>query len=239
MNLLLLILIVFFVVIVFLSIALRFVKKVVRITILVIICILVLSASIYVMKDANDLRKDFLLAEKLLLLDLNGDIVAGVINKDVSEPVPLNSLDDLNEAYHEKNYEDMLNKHYKLLVFDWDSFKDLEYIEYDDDTISLEDINKIMKSENPKDFFIDRLVEKKGEPMRSVIAEQVEDMFPTDDFLRSVIFGFMIAKSFEKRTVFDDYVNGNVFIFPETITLRSLKILPISWMRGFLPEKLF
>jgi len=236
MNTLILLLVIFAAVIVGLAIAVRFVKALARTIIIVVIIALVLGAGLYVLTDANDLRVNFLSKEKLLLLDLDGNIVAAVISKGVSVPVPVTDVKSLNVLYHSENYQSMLNDNYKLVVFQWDSFRDLSIVGEDNYVFSIDDVKQIMELEDPKMFYVEKLVGEQGAAFLAPISAQVEKIFPTNDYFRSVVFSFMIAQSFENTSIFEKYLDGTVFIYPETITLKLLKILPFSWVRDFLPD---
>lgn len=236
MNPLIMVVIIFIILVIVLGIIMRFVKKVVRIVIITAIIILVVGSSLYVLKDANDLRKNFLQKEKLLMLDLDGKITAAVISKDVSVPAPVIDVKNLNQLYAEKKYSAMMEDKYKLIAFDWNAFRNIDFVGEDEYTFSMDNVREIMVSDYPKRILVDKMAREQGEKFRDSIAFEVDDMFPTDDHLKAVIFSFMIEKFSQNKAVFSEYADGNVFIYPETITLKLIKMLPRSWMKGFLPE---
>ncbi|MBD3361897.1 hypothetical protein GF358_03850 [Candidatus Woesearchaeota archaeon] len=236
MNTLLAAVIVFFLLIVVLAVLIRFVKKIVRIILIVAIVVLVIGAGAYVIKDAYNLKKNFLSDEKLLVLDMDGNIPAAVISKDVSVPVPVTAVDNLDELYSEQKFNAMKGNKNWLIIFDWTAFDDLDVIGTEDYMFSMADVKKILESDNARRFIIDKMVLEQGKELEPVITREVNKIFPTEDHLKSVLFSFMIAKFLEQNSVFTEYFNNNIFIYPETITLKIIKILPTGWMLGFLPE---
>jgi hypothetical protein len=239
MNPLVMTIIIFFLLIVVLAIVIRFVKKMVRLVIIIAIVILVVGASLYVLKDANDLRKKFLPSEKLVVLEIDNTLVSAVISKDVSVPIPVTTIGNLNQLYAVEDFNKMLNEKYKLIIFKWSAFQDIDFVGENEYKFSLDEIKSIMQSNNPKQFLVEKMVKEQGEEFETGIQIKVDEMFATDDHLKSIVFSFMIAKFVEQNSVFEEYINENVFIYPETITLKLIKVLPISWMQGFLPEKTF
>jgi hypothetical protein len=239
MNPLITTIIIFFLLIVVLAVIIRFVKKMVRIVIIIAIIVLVVGASIYILRDANSLRENFLPGEKLVILELDNKIVSAIISKDVSVPTPVTTIGNLDDLYAIKDLDKMLNDKYKLVIFKWKAFEKIDFVGDGDYEFSMDEIKSIMESNNAKQFIIDKMVKEQGAEFESIIQTKVDEMFTTDDHLKSILFGFMIAKFVEKNSVFEEYIDENVFIYPETITLKLIKILPISWMKGFLPEKTF
>jgi len=236
MNSLLMLLIVFLLLVVVLAVIIRFVKNLVRIIIVVGLLALVFGAGIYVLNDANNLQKKFLPGEKLLVLDLDSNITAAVISKDIAVPVPVTKVDALDLLYSEKDYSEMLDDKYKLVVFKWGAFDDIDFVGTDEYRFSMKEVRQIMEASSPREFLVDKMAEEQGEELRQAIRSEVFSRFPTKDHLRSVAFSFMIAKFIDQGSVFEEYIDGNVLIYPETITLKIVKIIPFSWIRGFLPE---
>jgi len=238
MNPLIWVLIIFIALVVGFALLVRFVKAFARTIVILVILSIVVGASIYVIRDANDLRVNFLPKEKLLVLDLDNNIVAAVISKDISVPVPVTDVKGLNTLYHAKDYQAMLGSNYKLLVFKWDTFKDLKVVGDNTYTFSIEDVKKVMTLEDPKSYYIEQQLGSDAAMFAGIVSSQVDKVFPTNDYFRSVVFSFMIAKSFEDASVFEAYVNGDVSIYPETITLKLVRWLPFNWVRDFVADKM-
>lgn len=231
-------LIIFVALVVGFAVLVRFVKAFAGTIIILAILSIVVGGSIYVIHDANDLRVNFLPKEKLLVLDLDGDIVAAVISRDVSVPVPVTDVKGLNVLYHSKDYKAMLGTNYKLLVFKWDAFRSLKVVGDDQYMFTIEDVKKVMTLEDPKKYYIEQYLGSSAAEFAGIIASQVDKVFPTNDYFRSVVFSFMIAKSFEDASVFEAYVNEDVSIYPETITLKLIRWLPFSWVQDFVSDKM-
>lgn len=226
--------IIFFLLIIVLAVIIRFVKKLVRTIIIVAVIILIIGASAYVFTDAMNLKNNFISKEKLLVLDMDGKIVAAVISKDVSVPVPVTTIGNLNELYSKKEFDSMRGDKHKLLIFTWTAFNDLDVIGEEEYIFSMTDAKTILESDSPKQFIIDKMVSEQGKELEFIITKEVNEMFPTNDHFKSVIFSFMLAK--KQNSVFTEYIKGNIFIYPNTIVLQMIKILPISWVNSFLPE---
>jgi len=237
MNLLIAIIIIFILLVVILAVLIRFVKKIFRIVIIVSVVVLIAGSCLYIVNDANNLRKNFLKKEKLLVLDLDGEIVAAVFSRDVSVPVPVGSVNNLNLFYQDKEYDSMLDEKYKLIIFDWDAFSGLESVGEDEYIFSMSDVKTVLKAEKPRNFLVNKMVEEKSVLLKEAVELSVNNMFPSDDHLRSVIFGFMLAEFIENDSVFEEFSKGNVVIYPDSISLKLFRIVPLKWLQGFLPEK--
>ena len=94
--------IIFIAIIIVLSIIMRFLKRTVRFIVTAVIIILLIGAGLYLYQDANDLRKNFVNEEKLFLLDMSGEIIAGFTSKGFGPPITLNDISALNKLYQER-----------------------------------------------------------------------------------------------------------------------------------------
>lgn len=179
-----------------------------------IIISLILAVNIFfVYLDFNDLRKNFGVSEKKVILKDDRGILTGLLLDDDAKLMTDKQLDDYSSYLKNNNYEKILGDSYKLMIFDVNIIKNLDdEIVIEGQTITPNEAIKILKSKNNN-------------------AEEKAALFST-------ILSDEILSSRNPLFFFSEFKNGNIVIYPETTLFKTMKFIPLSLMED-IGKKIF
>ena len=179
-----------------------------------IIISLILAVNIFfVYLDFNDLRKNFGVSEKKVILKDDRGILTGLLLDDDAKLMTDKQLDDYSSYLKNNNYEKILGDSYKLMIFDVNIIKNLDdEIVIGGQTITPNEAIKILKSKNNN-------------------AEEKAALFST-------ILSDEILSSRNPLFFFSEFKNGNIVIYPETTLFKTMKFIPLSLMED-IGKKIF
>jgi len=207
-------------IVIILSIILGFVNKMVRWILPIVYLVLLIVGTVIIYNDAADLRDNFLEKEKLFVLEIDGMTSAAFT---VTGKNPAEIVEELSTI--KKQYED--SSYYKVLLFTWESFENLQEVEFNGEKLSRPEIKQILESDNPRQL----LSEKSGLPI-----EAVNQAYATDDMVKGDLFGNMAATAAGEESIIMAIKDGRVKVIPETISFKLIKILPDSTVEKLVPE---
>jgi hypothetical protein len=194
---------------------------------------LVVGAGYYIFNDAKNLGAGLQSGSKLFLLDLDGNIVGGATIT-TGSPVLVDSLAQLNDQYHQKNYAGMLGNNFKMLIFNWSLFDDLEFFNAGASNFTKEQMLAFFRADKPKQLFVGMLTNDTG--MQQLMLQGIDKDFPKDDSLKSMLF--LVAFSTANQTkVFTSLQTGQTKVYPETISIKLIKLMPASLIEKFVSVK--
>lgn len=169
----------------------------------IIISLLFAANLFFVYQDFTDLRKNFGVSEKKVILKKDDKVLTGLI---IGEDTALMTDEQLNgySSYLKNgNYEKILGESYKLMVFDVDIIKNIkDEIVMDSQTITPNEAITILRSKN------NNAGEKAG--------------------LFSTILSDEILSSRNPLFFFSEFKNGNIMIYPETALFKTIRFIPLS-----------
>jgi len=175
---------------------------------------LLLAANLYfIYLDFKDLRENFGVSEKKVILVDGNEVLTGLLMGEDTELLTNTQLRDYSSSLRNKDYEDILGDSYKLMVFD------ISIIENLDKEIEIEDI-KITTDEA-------------AVTLKSDTSEPNEKAS-----LFSVILADEIITSKNPLFFFSEFKDGNIIIYPETALFKTVKLIPLSFIRD-VGEKIF
>ena len=179
-----------------------------------IIISLILAVNIFfVYLDFNDLRKNFGVSEKKVILKDDRGILTGLLLNEDAKLMTDKQLDDYSSYLKNNNYEKILGDSYKLMIFDVNIIKNLDdEIVIGGQTITPNEAIKILKSKNNN-------------------AEEKAALFST-------ILSDEIISSRNPLFFFSEFKNGNIVIYPETTLFKTMKFIPLSLMED-IGKKIF
>ena len=179
-----------------------------------IIISLILAVNIFfVYLDFNDLRKNFGVSEKKVILKDDRGILTGLLLNEDAKLMTDKQLDDYSSYLKNNNYEKILGDSYKLMIFDVNIIKNLDdEIVIEGQTITPNEAIKILKSKNNN-------------------AEEKAALFST-------ILSDEIISSRNPLFFFSEFKNGNIVIYPETTLFKTMKFIPLSLMED-IGKKIF
>lgn len=179
-----------------------------------IIISLILAVNIFfVYLDFNDLRKNFGVSEKKVILKDDRGILTGLLLDEDAKLMTDKQLDDYSSYLKNNNYEKILGDSYKLMIFDVNIIKNLDdEIVIEGQTITPNEAIKILKSKNNN-------------------AEEKAALFST-------ILSDEILSSRNPLFFFSEFKNGNIVIYPETTLFKTMKFIPLSLMED-IGKKIF
>ena len=229
--------IIVFIILAFIIIVL--VKKVLKAIFLILALFLVVSLvlSFFIYRDVVDMQKNFEQGNSLILIELDGSIVAGVMGSFSGEQASmLWNVSDYNAKYQADDIDGLLGQNYKLMIFSEASFDNVDTIKIMDKDYSNDFIMSLLRSENPIDDYVDNEIESDDKTARYELRRQIQ--YSNTEF-KSILFGALLGNGMEDRGfifILEQYREGDVFIYKETLTFKIIKSLPLAFVRGLVTK---
>lgn len=179
-----------------------------------IIIFLLLAANIFfIYKDFTDLRENFAVSEKKVILKDGYDVLAGLLLSEDTDLMTNKQLYDYSSYLKDDNYEKILGESYKVMIIDIEIISNLDTeIEIEGFKITTDEAVSILKSDlaNP---------------------EEKAALF-------SIILADEILNSGNPLFFFSEFKKGNIIIYPETALFKTVKLIPLSFIKN-VGEKIF
>ncbi|MBW2976979.1 hypothetical protein KY347_06045 [Candidatus Woesearchaeota archaeon] len=171
-----------------------------------LIIFLLLAANIFfVYRDAADLRENFDVSTKKVMLVDNNKVITGFLLDGDVNLLASEDLEKFSSYLESKDYEEILGDSYKLMVFDLGIISSLdEEIELDDEIITKEQAISALKS----DADANEKAELFGDILTSSILSSRNPLF-----------------------FFSEFKKGNIVIYPETALFKTVKFIPLSFVK--------
>ncbi|MBW3002519.1 hypothetical protein KY338_05165 [Candidatus Woesearchaeota archaeon] len=191
------------------AIILTVMEKITKIAIPIIIIALLIVGAFYFIYDTADLQRKFETENKLFLLELDDSVAGAFSVKGSQEPVVMDDLSNYR-SLSQKSLDALAARYYKVIIVHWNTFDDLPSINVAGITVTREDALAAFESGSPKEF----------------LSPQVASLFPTEDSVRSSLFNLMFGAAYQKTNLIEMYRAGTVDIYPETMGLKVIKLIP-------------
>ncbi len=232
MSLLTWIIVLIAVAIVLSGLILRWASGMFRLIVPVLLVGLLLGGGFWIYSDINDLRQHFYQDDKLFVLDIDGVLAGAFTLDDDGIPRPVADLRPLRQGY--PDLAALQGSHYKVIVLTWPVVADT--IALQDFEASARELRAALRSDNPKQVFIDKALGQFGADMLGQITKEADRLYPTDDVFASTIFAVLAQKALmHPDRMFEGLRQGTVRIYPETVTFKILKVLPEGFGSIVLP----
>lgn len=180
----------------------------------------------FIYRDVMDLKKNFMNSSKLFLLEDEGKFLAGAqmygfdLEKDLPHMLTKEEIDELNNLVGNGGYKKVLGSHYKIIIVRLDAFNALS------DEISIgnfkitsrENLFSLLRSDSPIEDFLGNN------------GELPEDAIDDAAFKTVLFFGAfgVLVKEKGPFYILNEYKKGNVLVYPETFTFKTIRFLPVS-----------
>ncbi|MBW3004301.1 hypothetical protein KY310_00515 [Candidatus Woesearchaeota archaeon] len=196
------------------AIILTVMEKITKIAIPILIIALLVVGAFYFVYDTADLQLKFETENKLFLLELDDSIVGAFSIKGNQDPIIIDDLDDYQNLNQEA-LDALAIRYYKVIIVNWNTFDDLPSITVGDNLITTQEARIAFKSSTPKEF----------------LSPQVASLFPTEDSVKSSLFNLMFGAAYQKTNLIEMYRAGTVDIYPETMGLKVIKLIPEALLK--------
>lgn len=179
----------------------------------IVIFVLLALNLFFVYQDFVDLRKNFGVSEKKVILVDGDKVLTALLLGEEVEPMTSRQMNEFSSYLKDNNYKAILGDSYKLMVFDVGIISNLD--------TDIDDGNKVMSNDDA----VMRL--------RSDVASAEEKAA-----LFSVILADNILSSKNPLFFFSQFKEGNIVIYPETALFKSIKLIPVSFIEN-IGKKIF
>ena len=170
-----------------------------------IIIFLLLAANLFfIYQDFKDLKENFSVSEKKVILADDGRILTGLLLGEETDFMTNSQLEDYSSYLKNSDYGKILGDSYKLMAFDAGIISDIDDVELGGITITADEALSILRSD----------------------ANQQEKAS-----LFSVILADEILSSKNPLFFFSEFKEGNIVIYPETALFKTIKIMPVDLFR--------
>jgi len=178
-----------------------------------IIIFLLMSANLYfIYQDFKDLRENFSVSEKKVILKDGDEILTGLLLNEDTNLMSNRQLNEFSLSLKDNNYEKILGDSYKLMIFDVEIISGIDNeIEFEFETITSDEALTILRASGNK--------------------EEKAALF-------SIILADEILSSRNPLFFFSEFKKGNIIIYPETALFKTIKFIPVSFIKD-IGEKIF
>lgn len=171
----------------------------------IIIFLLIAINTYFIYQDVMDFKENFGATEKKVLLVDDKEVLTGLLLNEDTHSMTNQQLQDSSTYLKNKDYEKILGNSYKLMIFDFDIISGLnDEIELEDRAITKEYAVSILRS--------DANTNEKADLFGDIL---------TDNILSSKNPLFF----------FSEFKKGNIMIYPETALFKTVKIIPLSFIK--------
>ncbi len=172
----------------------------------IIILLLMAANAYFIYRDFMDLRENFGLSSKEVLLVDGNEVITGIILKgDDFETIGSQQLNEISPELKNKNYEGILGDNYKLMILDVGIIEDLGN--------EAEVLGRIVPQEEIKKVFGSGSSSQKAILFAALLSEEI------------------IANK-NPLFFFSQFKDGNIIIYPETALFKTVKLVPLDFFNN-------
>jgi hypothetical protein len=218
-----------------------------------IILLLTAAFTFFVVKDALDLKENFMGKEKLMVLKENETVLAAFSFKSISEKdnLSINALKNekfkvIERAIKSDNFSGLNENYYKVFVFDYSAFNNslangISFpIEKKELSLDRDEIKSILDSNEPLSRIFPKLADANNINLQMLSDLQRADAINTlmkkigissEEQFKSSVFALMIADLVKERgtpEIISKLKNKEIFVYPNTIIFKALRLIPQS-----------
>jgi len=218
----------------------KVIKKVLFSIFLVFLLFIVSIAGVgyFVYQDVMEIGEKFSQSSNLIILEDEENIISALqLSEFDFEGITF--LDDdwiINKQAYFKNrdYKEIIDRNYKMMVISSSMFSETEDIDMDGSTLSSEQVFEILRAEDPMSVLLGYFSEGEDfdETETEIMKQSMQNEFGSLD-IKPILFGMMLGNAVKDNplVIVDHLKQGNIMIYPETITIKLAKSIP-----GFLYE---
>jgi len=208
----------------------KIVKTILKTILIVLILSFLLTAvfCFFTYQDAVELKDNLETESKLMLLQDNEKLLAGIILSEFEEEpefLTINQITEYQNSFKKEDYKKMLGNNYKMFIIDLKAFDIIdEQLDFNGRKVSKNIIYSMLKSNDPFSLYKS---ETGIDPALMGISDPVE--------FKANIFAFLFSEAIEKRGqffIFSEYKKKNIIIYPETAVFKFIKIIPTSFINN-------
>lgn len=223
--------------------AFKFLKSIAKAMMIVSLVGLLLigGASYYVIKDARNFQENWEGSPKLMLLEVDGKLIAGMESTLSAGDGPVMLAEDrievLQQSYDVNDHNSMLGENYKIFIMKLGPLMDEiegESLDFGDYTLTKTQARRILSSDDALVEMVNVAVDNGdiGEDRKEDLRLEIEKDIGTDTEVKALVFGILIQQiSTEKGAdtglyLLTEYKKGNIIIYPETAMFKLIKYVP-------------
>jgi len=183
----------------------------------------------FVIKDVNDMKNNFGNSSKLVLLADNNTVTSGFTATDVVTPLSAQQLSEATALLQKKDYKTLLGSNYKLFIIKTEVLQNLSEAQFaiEGKKVTMGNILGVLKSDKPRTDYASLIELNPGD-----IPSQV-----TNEEIKAGLFRNVFTYIFQRPLIIlQQYQKGNIYIYPETIAFKAMKISSIPILDFFVKE---
>lgn len=207
-------------------------------TIMVITIVIGLIIMVFLLlfvRDANNIGNNIDSSPLLILLQNDGQIIAGfsTIGMNGSNVTFLNSsqIENVRTMYASGNREGILGDNFRYFETTLAMFDPLEETLISGEKAYTKTfLLRLLKSDDPAQVYVENQFPDMSEKNKDIIISTLGDKVG----LKSQLFALLFQKIYEDKGIiyiFVQYKENHLSIYPETIALKSIKKLPTSYAK--------
>lgn len=202
----------------------KVVFKIISLAFALFFVVLVVS-SYYIIKDANDFRKNFTNERNLFALSdgEDGETISAfeLDNKTYS---PVEDLEYVSESFEKYEFTNINDDYYKIVLIRTDALDYINEVEIKEFDVELkgQELKSILESDDPKE----RMKEVLDDEEKSA---EIDDMRMTDSQLKEHLFSYVITETFNPKNInilLSNIKADNIIMYENTAFFKAIKFVP-------------
>lgn len=203
-------------------------KKIFKIanTVFTVIMLALTIVSIWLYFDSNSIR-DKMVEEKIFILEHDNGIYAAFVHKDTPAPIVLKDLSAEREAFANGDRDGVRGERALLFKATRSTFQNIEVVNVDNYTLTKDWVFNQFTNENARQDYADEVKSILGLP----IGQEVTPPDVTAEEFRGMLFAALVNDYLAENTIIDAINNGEIDVYPKSITFWVIGILPKSLLK--------
>lgn len=215
----------------------KFLFRIISLLFVAFIVILIVF-SYFIIKDANDFKKNFANSKNLIILankdsqnnnldnNIYNIILASIV--DNKTYMPINDIKNISDSYEKYEFSDINEKYYKIVYIRTESLDSFDKIKINELNVSLSgsELREILESDSP------------GKKLSKIITNNVTNNDGTieskilsleDSEIKHYLLTYVISEFFNPKNVnilLSNIKSKNIFIYEDTALFKSMRYIP-------------
>jgi hypothetical protein len=197
--------------------------KGVRVAIAAAAIVIVLGLAAWVYMDYVQLQNGMAGEQKVFVFTDSGRLLAA-FDVTTGPATPRSDLTLERVAYRVGDYRQLQGNAFKLIIMGRSSFPDVQAINISGVFMTKDEVFAMLDNGSVKAAFVARY----SQAHNIAIAALTTDKLGTDDTMAGVLFAAMVAEQAKAGNIIMMTRDGRVTLYPETIVLRLITMLPAN-----------
>lgn len=217
----------------------KFVKGIIKAIFLALslLIIILVVCGVFIAIDLKDIQDNMQTKQNIFLFEKDNILKAGIYWSLDGKSQPgfpaKEDIDSYSSALASNNLKEIKGDYYKVIFVNENAFAALSEIKSNQVSYTKQQLIDALNSENSIDSFIKSSQKDVTKEQLAVLRPQLMQSMniKSDEEFKGLLFAMLFKAAVEQQGasfILDQYKEGNVKVYPETIVFKALKLVPSS-----------